>query len=317
MKIGIPRAMLWHKYYCFWKVFFEKLDLEVIESSETNKEIVKAGANVAVDELCIPIKIFYGHCASLINQCDLIFIPRYVRIEKNAVTCPKIITLPDTATMALKRTQTAAAANAKILTVTINRKLRPLWWSWFLLGLKLRKNPFKVIAAYRAANKAQRAHEAELEATFQKRLANDKIKIAVMGHEYNIHNDYLSAGLIAELEHNNVTIITPELVPKALIDKHLRQKPYIYWSFEKEIVGAAYWALTAQEIEGLVLVSSFNCGPDSFLHEQIVIENKSKPVISIYLDESTSKEVIKTRIGAFIEMVKRNKEKQKKQKKSS
>ncbi len=94
-------------------------------------------------------------------------------------------------------------------------------------------------------------------------------------------------------------------MPKPVYQEHLKEKPFIYWLYEREIIGAAYWALFSEKISGIVLISSFNCGPDSLLYEQILLENSEKPILSILLDEYTSKEAIKTRIEAFVELLKR------------
>ncbi|MBC7190474.1 hypothetical protein H5U35_09805, partial [Candidatus Aerophobetes bacterium] len=55
----------------------------------------------------------------------------------------------------------------------------------------------------------------------------------------------------------------------------------------------------------IILVSSFGCGPDSLVVEQIIQDAKKyrKPVMQILLDENTSKINIQTRIEAFIDMI--------------
>ena len=39
-KIGIPKALLYHRYKTLWKTFFERLDCEIVESSDTTKETI-------------------------------------------------------------------------------------------------------------------------------------------------------------------------------------------------------------------------------------------------------------------------------------
>ena len=296
IKIGLPKGLLWYKYHRFWEVFFKELGAEVVKSSDTNKKIVEEGTKKSVDELCIPVKIFFGSCLDLIDKCDWIFIPRYWIIDRKSITCPKLITLPDTAIMIIRK---------KILTTTINIKRKPIFLSFFFLGLKLKKNPLKVIQAYRAAIRAQEMNETYLEKEFQKKLASPLLTVAVVGHEYNIYDNYINQELISEIEKQNVNIITSDLVPQSLSDTYLKEKPFIYWSYEREIIGTAYWALSAKKISGLILISSFNCGPDSLLHEQLLLEDSKKPILSILVDENISKETVKTRIEAFLEMLKR------------
>ncbi len=63
--------------------------------------------------------------------------------------------------------------------------------------------------------------------------------------------------------------------------------------------------MASEKISGLILISSFNCGPDSLLYEQVLLEDSGKPILSMLIDEYTSKETIKTRIDAFVELLTR------------
>ena len=39
IRVGIPRALLYYRYYPAWKAFFNALQAEVVLSPETNKEM--------------------------------------------------------------------------------------------------------------------------------------------------------------------------------------------------------------------------------------------------------------------------------------
>ncbi len=300
MKIGMPKSLLWFKYRVFWESFFENLGCEIVHSPQTDKEIVERGVRNSVDEICIPVKVFYGHCLEIADACDYIFVPRYWRVSKDSITCPKLITTADTVQQILKE-----RFPKKILTTTINIKINSLYRSFLRLGLKINKNPFRVARAYRQAIKDQREHEICKEREFNQKMAQPGIKLAVIGHEYNLFDPFINQELIAEIENQEVNVITSDLVPHSIGEESLTGKPNIYWSYEREIIGAAYWALSSDKISGVILISSFNCGPDSLLYEQILLENNDKPMLTMLLDENTSKETIKTRIDAFVELLNR------------
>lgn len=302
MLIGIPKSLLWYKYKVFWEEFFKYIGCRTVISSDTNQETVEQGVRLSVDELCIPIKIFYGHCLNLAKKCDMIFVPRYWRVDKQGITCPKFMALPDTANQILKENYPS-----KVLSLSINIKRRPVLLSFLLLGLKINKNPFKAIRAYKAALLAEKRHKQYLEKKFIEKVSSTGIKIAVIGHEYNIHDNYVNQDLVRQIEDMGITVITSDLVPESIYRDHLRDKPFIYWSYEREIIGAAYWAIASKDISGVILVSSFNCGPDSFLYEQLMLEDSDKPLLSLLIDEYTSNETVKTRVEAFVELLKRNK----------
>jgi predicted nucleotide-binding protein (sugar kinase/HSP70/actin superfamily) len=96
MKVGIPRALLYHYYYPFWKTYFEELGIEVLISPNTNKEIMNLGVKASVPEICVPIKVYLGHVLKLMDMgADWIFVPRFVSIQKGQFFCPKFMGLPD------------------------------------------------------------------------------------------------------------------------------------------------------------------------------------------------------------------------------
>jgi predicted nucleotide-binding protein (sugar kinase/HSP70/actin superfamily) len=73
VKVGIPRALLYYYYYPLWKTFFEGLGAQVILSSPSTKGILTDGLRFAVDEICLPVKLAFGHVLDLIGKVDYIF----------------------------------------------------------------------------------------------------------------------------------------------------------------------------------------------------------------------------------------------------
>ena len=67
-KIGIPRALYFFKFGALWKSFLEALGHTVVFSPPTSTKIVKLGTQVASSELCVPMKIYFGHVQELLNQ---------------------------------------------------------------------------------------------------------------------------------------------------------------------------------------------------------------------------------------------------------
>ncbi|MFX1459756.1 MAG: acyl-CoA dehydratase activase-related protein, partial [Promethearchaeota archaeon] len=98
IKVGIPRALHFYRYFPFWKKLLEELGAELVLSPPTNKQIVEEGVTHGFGELCIPMKIYYGQVLRLVRDhpdLDYIFVPRYVAEVKDAYFCPKFLSLPD------------------------------------------------------------------------------------------------------------------------------------------------------------------------------------------------------------------------------
>jgi predicted nucleotide-binding protein (sugar kinase/HSP70/actin superfamily) len=95
-QVGIPHGLFYYYYYPLWKTFFTDLGANVISSSASNRLTLDQGIKLAVDETCMPIKIYFGHVQELCQQhLDYIFIPRLVSVEPKSYICPKFMGIPD------------------------------------------------------------------------------------------------------------------------------------------------------------------------------------------------------------------------------
>lgn len=93
--VGIPRGLLFYEYYPWYRTLLEGLGAEVVVSPDTSKYILDQGVEAAVDEACLPVKIFFGHVSHLKDKVDHLFIPRMVSVCPYEYTCPKLLGLPD------------------------------------------------------------------------------------------------------------------------------------------------------------------------------------------------------------------------------
>ena len=95
IKVGIPRSLLYYSYFPLWRAFFTEMGAEVVVSPETNKAILDAGLRSALDETCLPVKLFFGHVLALTGSVDYLLVPRLISVEPKAYICPKFMGLPD------------------------------------------------------------------------------------------------------------------------------------------------------------------------------------------------------------------------------
>ncbi len=93
--VGIPRALLFYKYHHLWETFLYSLEVNYIISPPTTKAILAKGINIAVDETCLPSKIYLGHVDWLIGCCDSILVPRIAEFGKQNTVCTKHQAMPD------------------------------------------------------------------------------------------------------------------------------------------------------------------------------------------------------------------------------
>lgn len=58
LKVGIPRGLLFYRFYAYWTTFLKELGADLVISPPTNKLIIQRGLTYGVDEICFPVKVF-------------------------------------------------------------------------------------------------------------------------------------------------------------------------------------------------------------------------------------------------------------------
>ncbi len=108
-RIGIPRALMFYRYYPFWQTFFEGLGWRVMVSSGVRQK----GKIIYFEDSCLPMKLLVTHAIQLKDKVDHLFIPRLVSIHRTYMMCPKFRGAPDIVRLATE-------GNVSILDETID-----------------------------------------------------------------------------------------------------------------------------------------------------------------------------------------------------
>lgn len=330
IKVGIPRALHFYRYYPFWKKLLEELDVEIVVSSPTNKIIVEEGVTHGFGELCIPVKIYYGQVINLVENhtdLDFLFVPRYVSEVADSYFCPKFLSLPDVIKI--------LPEVPKILNYEVNVKEFPIAMSAIELGKQLGKNQNESLKAYRNAqsyfdeyhrflreggsvNHALRLVQRDLPFKLPKKQTKGDIRFLLLGHAYNIFDTFINLDFIKKLHDQGVEVLTIENLPEYIFKKPVIVNPKggrlrNYWRHEEEIMQAIRFFLTKgrNEIDGVIFLISFACGPDSLISELIMRDMKvvGLPFLEIIMDEHSGEAGMMTRIESFVEMVRRKRKK--------
>ncbi len=327
VRVGIPRALSYYTFFPLWKVFIEKLGAEVIISRQTNRKILEAGIKETVNDACIPIKVFHGHAFDLAGKADYLFIPRMVSADGKATFCPKFLGLPD-------MVRYAEVALPEIIDVRYNLKGLPggkfRFFAQVAAALKV-KNPFLTVKASFAAlaahkrymrllQKGLKPHEA-LEVFFGEKRLEDydrskrsakwrggkRVRVALLGYPYAIFDPYISAGVYEKLNKLGVDIFTYEQLPAKQMRHYSRVLPQnFFWYYSNQVCWAGLYLLEhKQEVDGIIHVTAFGCGPDAMVDKTLELEAKHAgvPFLSLTIDEHTGEGGVQTRLEAFVDML--------------
>lgn len=296
MKVGIPKGLLYYKYYPFLNTFFSELGAEIVTSEDTNRETLNLGVKSCVDEACLPMKIFHGHVASLADKSDIIVIPRIMQIKEREYICPKFCGLPE-------MIQNSIEDLPSLITEPIYARSRKDLYKWArIVGKELTNNKQIIKLAFDKALIQQEKYRTGI------KDKGYKLNIALSGHPYNIYDKFVNMDMVKKLNELNVGVITEEYVDESRINnesKELYKRPF--WTFARNSYGFTSYVSTNKIVDGIIYISSFACGIDSVVIELIKNKIGDFPFMVLKIDEHTGEAGLETRIEAFVDMLERGK----------
>lgn len=310
IKIGIPRALLYYWYGPAWQVFFQEMGLTPLVTGPTGKDILNAGVKAAVDEVCLPVKIFLGHSLALKAQSDLLLTPRYISVSKSEFICPKFMGLPEMTKQVI--------GTGRLLIWKSEKKCN--WGSIKALPKeiaagyersKVKKSLNKAEAALRAYHLLlqegllpQEAEAALLQGS-RPPVVENRPAIGLIGHPYCLYDSYINLDTIQLLQNKGFRVLVPEVFPARQIAGELRDLPKpLFWTLGQRILGS-FRLMWKKGVVGVVYLSAFACGPEALIGEMVKRESKAggMPLLQLDLDEHSGEAGFITRIEAFLDLL--------------
>lgn len=304
--------MLYYWYGPVWRVFLEELGFVPVVSGLTGKEQVNAGVKAAVDEVCLPVKVFLGHSLALLSRCDALLVPRLVSINRKDYICPKFMGLPEMTGQAVGNHPVLIWKSAKNCAFGSLSALPPEFRQGFS-GRKLKKSLEKAKATFRAYHGLlqqgffpEEAERILFEAAAPRR-EEPRRRIGLIGHPYCLYDPFINLDTIALLRRHGFQVLVPEFFPPRRIEEELQvlAKP-LFWTLSQRIFGA-FRLLCKEKVEGVIYLSAFACGPEALIGELVKKEAKVSglPLLHLNLDEHSGEAGLVTRIEAFLDLLQR------------
>lgn len=315
LRVGIPRALLYYYYYPMWRVFFNELGTEVVLSSPSTKGMLDNGLKYAVDEVCLPVKMAFGHVLNLVGKVDYIFLPRMVSVKRREYICPKFLGFPDMVRH--------LDGLPRLIDVNVNlyKRKKDAYLAAKEVGKLFTRSHFKIWGAFRRSLDAQKKYFKLLQlglmpdealALLEGRAGDEVLPkpggftVALIGHPYNIYDSFTSMNIIRRLRVMGANVITAEHLPEKVVRSCAARLPKkLFWTLGQRMVGAAFHYFDRQDVSGMVHVAAFGCGPDSMTGELIERQAHAAgmPFLNLTLDEHTGETGVVTRLEAFLDMV--------------
>jgi predicted nucleotide-binding protein (sugar kinase/HSP70/actin superfamily) len=323
LRIGIPRALMFYRYYPFLKTFLESYGCDVQPSQTTNLEMLGVGTDICVDDVCVAVKVLFGHVSQLAPEVDAILIPRLVSVEKrgyDTFTCPKLIAAPDMIRYSFPHLPAP-------LEFIVDISKAPWWWGCVRLVRRIDLPLRKMARAYVSAVREQEKYEGLLHggllpddalskmyngngAPRPSYLSQRDVTVAVVGHPYLLGDPIVNKRLIHWLDACGARVLGSTMLSEDDLEKEEPFLPPLSWSYERELLAAASCFMKRDDVDGLIYLTSFGCGPDSLITE--MVRRELKPVgdqvlMEMVLDEHSAESGVRTRAEAFVDMLRHRK----------
>jgi len=296
--IGLPRAMLYHRYEVLWKNYFSALGISCVISDATNKETIKSGTAVAIDEACLCTKIYLGHVNSLIGKCDFILVPRISNFGIKRNMCTKFESLYDLVCNTFRKTnQRFISYNIDIIKGHTEEK------AFTELGIELGFPKKTALSAYKTAKKAELDSLKNIIKTDELLYKKIGLKILIVAHSYVEKDPYIGKPVTVYLKKiGAVPIYADSIDRRDALKLSERISPTLKWELSRELIGSIQ--MHADKIDGMILMSAFPCGPDSMVNEMIIRKFNKIPTLNIVLDDQDGTAGLETRLESFIDILK-------------
>lgn len=323
MQIGIPRALSYYDFYPFWYGFFSGLGIEIVLSDVTTKQTMSRGSSVVVPETCLPVKVYVGHILNLLDKgIDKIFVPSIQSIAPKIYNCSKLRGLPDLIRNVVKRKFT-------LIEATLDKSEKNCGLYDFLKEIagqfgitdfeKIKaasKQAWKVYNNFHVMTKSGVPYKQALKSAIENKVViseNQKtypINVALIAHGYNLYDERVSMKIFEKLEKLDSKVYTALNLTQEQMKEGLNaMNTRLYWANEYEISGAAAHYIQDRNIDGIITINAFGCGPDSLMLERIArfARKYNKPILHLSIDEQTGEAGFVTRLEAFVDMLYRKK----------
>ncbi len=316
MTIGIPRVLNMFENFPFWYTLLTMNNIEVKSSSRSTFRMYEKGLNtVMADNICFPAKLTHGHIYDLVEKkVDRIFFPYVIYEEKephanNSYNCPVVSGYSDVIRSAINPEKNFGIAfDSPVINFS----------DTVLLKKACRKYLEDILKNKFSSSSFEKSFESALEA--KKRFADtvhdkavqlldhakeeNRFVILLAGRPY--HNDPLIQHKISEIITSfGVDVITEDLLRE---DENKLSGSHVIpqWSYMNRIMKSAQWVANTDQDVHFVQITSFGCGPDAFIIDEVsdILKRKGKNLTLLKVDDVNNAGSLKLRIRSLIESLK-------------
>jgi predicted nucleotide-binding protein (sugar kinase/HSP70/actin superfamily) len=303
--VGIMRSFLTHSLGVLYLNFFSALGFKIVISDE----IDSIGIARTEAAFCLPVEISHGNFLALLKKnLDYIFLPHVLEIPvSNVQTYSKTCVFVQGEPYYLKTTFRKEIEQSQTVILSpilkMDKEYEQAERNFVILAMNMSISKKKAKQVFREACQKQQQFEEELLDYGKKALEfldthPDTFGIVLLGRPYNAFADEANMGIPHKIASRNMMVIPFDML---LLDDYVIDKK-MYWAMGQKIMKAAQMIKKRKNLFG-VYITNFSCGPDSFILGYFRDCMKSKPSLTLELDQHTADGGIDTRIEAALDIM--------------
>ncbi len=299
--IGMQRALYGHQTAIFWAHFFDRLGYRLVLTPPTGARISTRGVERAVDGVCYPVKVSYGHIEQLAGKTKFLFIPSLIKMptpkpSETGFYCPMVQSNSYMVRMAF------GLDRASILNPVINLKHDPATLAveiYRQMGARLGISKTLIKEALHHAIERQRQFVADMHQQGDKilrKMDSAEPIMVVSGRPYNLYDDRLNLRLGQNLAKLGIAAMPMDFIDAGSVD--LTEFTSMFWGLGAQILKTAKIVAQNSNYFGLHL-TNFGCGADSFVEHFYKSIMGDKAYLILELDEHSAAAGVMTRLEAY------------------
>ncbi len=308
--IGIPRVLNMYEEYPFWHRLLTDCGFRVVLSSPSQMKPYEAAlCHVMSDNICFPAKLVHSHIAELERSgVERILMPYTVFERKDSATavnsynCPIVSGYSDVV-------RSSQSTNVSIDSPVVNFSDNALLFKQIKKYLKgLGVGSHTISKAFRAALDAQREFEVALRdkniEIYNASRSEGALTILLAGRPY--HTDDLVQHRLSEmLSALGVNVISDDIVRLSPTLSDGETLSVRQWAFPNRIIKAAQWAGEKGNDVQFVEMTSFGCGPDAFIQDEVraLLQRYDKTLTLLKIDDVQNLGSLRLRVRSLIESI--------------
>jgi predicted nucleotide-binding protein (sugar kinase/HSP70/actin superfamily) len=309
--IGVPKILNMWEFMPFWKAFLSELGFSPVFSDPTNKKTIREGVENIIIETCFPIKLTHGHILNIVNKgFKKIFIPSIINLKKtsesmtNTFACPYAQSIPYT----IEASIDFQGRGVEVVTpiVYFGRGADFALRNLIDFGKTIHRSKKDIQKAFAIAMEAQELFYkkcVQIGSDVLETLDENEKAMILIGRPYNSADPGANLNIHKKLTDLGIRSLPIDMLPGADQVQTDGDLDHMYWGYGQKILRAAKTIEKKDNLFGIYM-TSFGCGPDSFITHFFKRAIGGKPFLQLEIDEHSADAGIVTRLEAFLDSIK-------------